>query len=259
MSDNTSFTYRYISKHTGASSAGWFPNIIKGRINLTSSYLMKLASLLKMNSSEAEYFEILVNYNQASQIDEKNFYFSKLAAMRGIKPALIQGEHLAFFSKWYISVIRELLFIHDFKDNYDELGNLIIPKISGDDAAEAINILKSIFFVRETVNGQLKPSQPIIKKDPTIKTDLWASHMKSKIKLGLQAIDQFSKEERDVSEVYMPLSKAGFEFAKNEIAKLRKKLLVIAENDTDQDRVYQCTLQLFPLTERVAQKKKSPE
>lgn len=248
---NPNFSYRFIAIHTGASSAGWLPNIIKGRTNLTSTYVIKLANLLKLQSTEAQYFEVLVSYNQASTIEEKNFHFSKLQSIRGIKPTLVQREHLAFLTKWYISVVRELLFIYPFKDDYETLANLIIPKISPTEAKEAVDILKMISFIKETPKGYLKPCEQVIQKDPSIKTDLWADHMKSKMKLGLKAIDQFSRDERDMSEVYMPLSEKSFKLAKEEIAQLRKKLLVISENDSEQDRIYQCTVQLFPLTEKI--------
>lgn len=249
-SANPNFSYRYVANRTGATSAGWLSNIIKGRTNLTSSYVIKLANLLKLQSTEAEYFETLVNYNQSSSIEEKNFYFGKLQSIRGIKPALVQREHLAFLTKWYISVVRELLFIHPFKDDYESLGNLLIPKISATEAKEAIDILKMISFIKENCMGYLKPCEPVVQKDPKIKTDLWANHMKNKIKLGLKAIDRFSKEERDISEVYMPLSEKNFKSAKDEIAQLRKRLLVLSENDPEPDRIFQCTIQLFPLTEK---------
>lgn len=247
---NPNFSYRFISIHIGATSAGWLPNIIKGRTNLTSSYIIKLANLLKLQTIEAEYFETLISYNQSSNVEEKNFYFEKLKSIRGIKPALVQREHLAFLTKWYISIVRELLFIHPFKDEYESLGNMIIPKITAAEAKEAIDILKMISFVEENTNGYLKPCEPVVQKDPSIKTELWADHMKAKVRLGLKAIDRFSKEDRDISEVYMPLSEKGLKTAREEIAQLRKRLLVVSENDTDQNRIYQCTIQLFPLTEK---------
>lgn len=251
---NRLFSYRFISIHTGASSAGWFPNIIKGRINLTSAYILKLATLLKLQPSEAEYFETLINYNQASRIDEKNFYFDKLKSIKGIKPALVRQEHLSFLSKWYISVIRELLFIYDFRDDYKSLGKMLIPEISESEVKEAIDILRLLSFVKVSSKGRLKPCEPVLKKDPSIKTDLWSSHMKAKMDLGMKSIDRFPKEERDISEVYMPFSKEGFELAKEEIAKLRKRLLVIAESDPAANRVFQCTIQLFPLTKNLGDK-----
>lgn len=45
------FSHRYIAIHTGASSSGWFADIINNRINLTRQYLTalcKLSELAKM-------------------------------------------------------------------------------------------------------------------------------------------------------------------------------------------------------------------
>ncbi len=247
-----SFSYRFIAQQTGASSPGWFPNIVRGRINLTSSYCVKLQKLLKMDGRESEYFELLVSYNQAGNNEEKLFYFEKLTSIRGIQPALLRQKHLAYLTKWYISAIRELLLINQTKDGcYEKICSMIIPKLERHDVEEAIEVLKSTGMIHKDSQGNLKPCDSVIMKDPSVKTDLWKTYMKSKMQLGIEAIETFSKDLRDISEVYMPLSRAGFEAARVEISKLRKKLLVISEKDRQSDRVYQCALLLFPLTEPV--------
>jgi uncharacterized protein (TIGR02147 family) len=248
---NNSYSYRFIALQAGASSAGWFPNIIKGRINLTGTYIVKLVTLFKLSNVEGEYFEALVAYNQAASVEDRNFYLNKIKSIRGVKPAIVQREQFALYTKWYLTAIRELLLIHPLKNNYEKLANLLIPSITEDEAKEAIDILKMTSFIKEDIHGDLKPSEPMIKKDPHAKTDLWPNYMKSKIKLSLNAIDQFKKEERDISEVFMPLSEESLLKAKEEIAQLRKKLLVLSDNDSKCDRIYQCNVQLFPLTHKV--------
>ncbi|MDG5814284.1 TIGR02147 family protein [Chitinispirillales bacterium ANBcel5] len=248
---NRHFSYRFIAKKTGASSAGWFPNIVKGRINLTSIYVGKLNKLLKLNVEEQEYFELLVAYNQSGSHEEKSIFFNKLKSLQYIQPALIHKEHLAYLTKWYISAVRELLLIFPFKDDCKSLSEIITPQLDETEVREALDVLKKIGLVRADKSGYIKPCDSIIMKDPTVKTSLWKTYMESKINLGKDSINLFNKEERDISEVYMPLSKSGFEQACKEIAILRKKLLVISENDSDPDRVYQCSVQMFPLSRSV--------
>ncbi len=254
---NKSFSYRYIAQLTGASSTGWFPNIVKERINLTSNYSLKLQKVLKLNDQECEYFELLVAYNQAGNFEEKAIFLEKLKALQGIQPTLLRNEHLLYLTKWYISAIRELLLIFPFKDDFESLANMIIPHLDLHDAKEAINVLQNIGMVTYDKSGYLRPCDSVVLKDPAVKTDLWKSYMKSKGKLSVDAIECFSKECRDISEVYMPLSQATFEKACIEIAKLRNKLLVLSESEKNADRVYQCGIQLFPLTEST--KNKTPQ
>jgi uncharacterized protein (TIGR02147 family) len=74
--------------------------------------------------------------------------------------------------------------------------------------------------------------------------------MKEKVKPGTETIDRFPKDQRDISEVCIPLSESSFAEVKDEIDKLRKKLLVLSEQDTSHNRVFQCAIQLFPPTEK---------
>lgn len=45
---NPKYSHRFIAKEVEASSAGWFSDILKGRINCTSRFVLKLAKLLKL-------------------------------------------------------------------------------------------------------------------------------------------------------------------------------------------------------------------
>ncbi|NLD93172.1 MAG: TIGR02147 family protein [Fibrobacter sp.] len=242
------FSYRYIAQYAGASSPGWFPNLLRGRINLTSIYIVKIIQLLKMNSREAEYFELLVSYNQAGNPDEKEHYLEKIISIRGIEPILVLAKDFEYLSKWYTSAIRELLLVNRLRDNCDKIASMFIPPLSIDEAREAIDILKKTDLVHTDIHGHLVPRNSIIKKDPSVKSTKWKKFMKEKINLGIKAIDHFPKEQRDISEVCIPLSENGFAEAKEEVDKLRKKLLVLSEKDKSHNRVFQCNIQLFPLT-----------
>jgi uncharacterized protein (TIGR02147 family) len=250
-SEKPAFSYRFIAQYTGASSSGWFPNIIRGRINLTRNYIVKLAQLIDLSARETEYFEILIDYNQAGNFEEKSILLEQLRVIRGIRPVLLKQEHLAFLSKWYISAIRELFFILKFRNDYKTLAEMILPNLQIAEVEDAVSILQSIGLIKKDNMGYFHPCDSIIKKDPSIKTDLWTIYMKSKIALGLDAIDRYPKGERDFSEVYMSLSEKGFEEACQEIEKLRKKLLIISDRDKNRNRVFQCAIQLFPLSRKV--------
>lgn len=242
------FSHRYISQKVKASSAGWFSNIIKGRINLTRTYFIKLASLFQLNVQETEYFELLVELSQACTNEERMTILGKMTAIKGLRATLVKKDQLLFYKTWYISAIRELLFFYDFKGNYDELSQLLNPPITKRAAQEALDILYSLRFIYKDVHGIPRPCDSVIEKDCSGGIDQWVHIMKTKIGLGFEAIEKFDSATRDISEVYFPLSKAGFAEAQREIRALRKKLLLLSMRDRAQERVYQCNIQLFPLT-----------
>lgn len=252
---NKSFSHRFISNKVGASSAGWFSNIISGRISLTATHLVRLSKLLNLSMNETEYLELLVKYEQSASIEEKDICYKKISSIKGIDSRIISKESFDFYNNWYISAIRELLFIYDFRSDFADLAKTLRPKIKVSEAKKAINTLKSLNLVAVNSKGFLKPTDQIIKKDSSFKTVHWANQIKSKGLLAIEAVDNFKKDERDLSEVFIPLSDDGFKEASLEIEKLRKRLLAISEKDKNRNKIYQCNFQLFPLSTQIMENK----
>jgi uncharacterized protein (TIGR02147 family) len=212
-------------------------------------YLLKLAKLFKLTAREKNYFEVLVGYDQAGSLDEKNAFMEKMMSFKELNASIVNKDQFAFYSTWYVPAIRELLFCFDFKDDYKALAKKLCPSISQQQAKKATEILKSLGFIKLNRNGHLKPCDPIIKKDPQFKSLHWANFMRANMELGIQALDRYKKESRDISAVTVCLSKEGQDRASEEIAELRKKLLAISEQDKNRNNVFQCNIQLFPLTD----------
>jgi len=248
---DSKYSHRFIAEKVGAGASGWFSNIISGRIALTSSYRVSLAKFLELPQLEQEYFEYLVGYDQAGSLEEKRVLMQKIVALKGVNPMVIEKEQFEFYSRWYISAIRELLFIYPFRDNFHDLAKKVTPPITTSEAKEAIALLEQLDLIHPDERGFYRPKDTIIENNPRFAIIHWANQMESKGKLGVEAVSRFPRTERDISEVFIPLSEKNLEIARNEIAKLRSKLLTLSESDTESDRIYQCNLQLFPLSEKI--------
>jgi uncharacterized protein (TIGR02147 family) len=242
------FSHRYIAQKVGAGSAGWFANILKGRINLTQTYVHALIKFIGLRSIRAEFFELMVKCNQAGSLDEQNYLLQRLFTLKGTSTRIVRQDQFEFYSTWYISAIRELLFFYDFRGDYTALGKKLNPSISPQEAERAMRVLWTLGFIHNDANGYPRPSHPVVSKDASIRHRCWRDQMQAKIALGARAMDSFSPEDRDISEVFVPLSSRGFAEARDEIMALRKKLLALSERDSETDKVYQCSIQFFPLS-----------
>ena len=245
------FSHRYISQKVGSGSPGWFPNIIAGRINLTGTYTVRVAKLFGLKGRQIDYFELLVNFGQAASIDEKTYYLEKIHEFKGVDARLISKDQYEYYRYWYFSAIREMMLIADCPENPKKMAGQLQPPISETEVREAIDALLKLGLIQKRVGGRFKATDEVISKDPNFKSVFWATNMQSKLNLALQAIEIFPKEERDFSEVILPLSAESMEIAREEIALLRKKLLALSKADTKRDRVFQCSIQLFPLTKKM--------
>ncbi len=247
--NDSKFSHRYIALRVGATSSGWFSDIINGRINLTRAFLPKLCRLLGLKQREGDFFELLVNYNQAESLDMKNRYFHKMLTYKEVNPSLVNREQFEFYSNWYITAIRELLLTYEFSDNYQSLAKKLDPPIKAFEAKEAVKILISCGLVEKNAQGFYKPINKTITKDSAFRSIHWANFVTSMMKLAMESVDRHEKSQRDISSVTVGLSEQSLDVAREEIAELRKKLLALSEHDGCPQAVYQCNVQLFPLTQ----------
>jgi uncharacterized protein (TIGR02147 family) len=242
------FSHRYIAAQVKATSAGWFADLINGRTNLSGNHMVRLVALLGLKEFESEYFTTLVRYDQAGSMEEKVQHYRKLTAIKGVKPELVGKDRFDFYSEWFHGVIRELLFFYDFNGDPAALGKRLIPGIGALEARKSLRLLESLGFIKKGPSGRYVATPATLKKDPAFKTLHLDSYFKANIRLGAESLETVPKEERDISAMTLPLSRAAFGKAKEEIRALRNRLLALTEADPDPERVYQCNFHIFPVT-----------
>ncbi|MCX7727464.1 MAG: TIGR02147 family protein, partial [Chitinispirillaceae bacterium] len=76
------FSYRSFSKKAGIQSPSFLFYVIEGKRNLTKNSVMKISAAIGHNREEAEYFENLVFFNQANNIRDKTYYYSRIVEIR---------------------------------------------------------------------------------------------------------------------------------------------------------------------------------
>jgi uncharacterized protein (TIGR02147 family) len=243
------FSHRFISNCVGASSSGWFSDILNGRITLTKTFLTPLLQLLELRPREADFFELLVAYNQAENLEEKNRYLQKIIAFKDIEPLLINKNQFDFYRTWYFTALRELLLYYRFDGDYATLSQLCDPPIKPTEARQAIETLISIGLIAENETGVLRPVDKTVSKDSAFQSVHWRNFVVAMMNLAIESVDRHKAEERDLSSVTVGLSETALAIARQEVALLRKRLLALSEQVAKPDKIYQCNFQIFPLTQ----------
>lgn len=248
--DDRKFTHRHIIEYVGASSSGWFSDVINGRITLTPMFRFKLSELFSLSTLEDDYFSNLVNYEQAASYEEKKIFYERISRSKSTESKLILQHQFDFYRIWYISAIRELLLLSTFTDkDHKIIGNLLHPSISSEEVQFAIQVLLEHKLVKLTQDGY-KPTSNTIKKEVSFSTFYWKTYMESFMGLSRKALD-YPKESRDISAITVSLTETSYIEAISLIAELRKKILKLEECNTPHQKIYQCNIQLFPLSKEV--------
>ena len=69
--------------------------------------------------------------------------------------------------------------------------------------------------------------------------------------LAADAIDNVPKEERNISGVTIGISEKNIKKVNEELERCRNRLMELAAEDEDSDRVYRANLHLFPVSGKV--------
>lgn len=248
-----SFSYRYFALKAGIKSPNFLKQVIDSDRNLTRRTIDQFTKAINLNKKESQFFKNLVLFNQAKNASEKQEHYSVMLTMMDyITEHQLTSDHYQYFDKWYTSVIRELICLYDFKDNYALIAKTVYPQITVTDVKKAINILLRLKLIIRRKDGTYRQTAAAIISDDPMVALARRSFNNKMLDRAKYANDTISKEERNISGITMGISKPCYDVILTEMAAFKERIKVIVNRDTKSSHVYQLNLQLFPLSEDTA-------
>ena len=147
------FSHRFFAAKAGFSSSSYCLNVIRGRFNLTPKSIEKISKAMDFEPLRKAYFEALVQYNQAQQVDERDQAWEQILQIRKqIEFTHITTREQAYFSKWYYPVVRELAVESDWNGDFRVLARTLTPQITTEEAREAVKNLLEWGLLKRMAN-----------------------------------------------------------------------------------------------------------
>jgi len=247
--ENSFFSYRYIAQKVGFSSAGFFANIIQGKRNISQEFIFGFAQLFKFKKAETEYFELLVNFDQAKNHEQKKYYFEKILSSKKSKLKTTEKQQYEFYSKWYYTAVREILDIYQFDGvNYMELAKRVSPCITVSEAKKSVELLQQMGFIRKNKDGYFEQTDQFITTGYEAQSVAITNFLVSTIDLAREAVDRYPRDKRSMSALSFSISEEGFKAIDERLKTFRREVLEIAKADKKRDRIYHVNFQIFPLS-----------
>lgn len=242
--ENRHFSHRKIAMLTDT-SVGYFMKIIQGKRNISGSVQTKLCELFKLNTEEIEYFNLLVNHNQAKNEEERNGYLKKILKAQDSFGKKVNSDEELFFDDYKNTLIKEATALLSENTDWEQLLKQFVFPISKDELNHHLEFLIKIGILEETKTGFKQTDRKVLSGEvnPEILkrlNDTW-------MELASQASHKLPKEERSLSFVSLSLSQKGETQLQELLYNTRKHMVAIAQNDRNVDRVIQVNLQSFPL------------
>jgi uncharacterized protein (TIGR02147 family) len=244
-------SYSYLAEKAGFKSKSFIPHVIEGKKNLSKESIYKIARTLKLDKKAFSYFEDLVAFNQATTLEQRNYFYARLSEYNRRNTArVVQKRQFEFYSRWYHNTIRELVTIVDFKDDYKLLARMIRPNLTARQARDSVQLLVKLGLIEKKQGRYTQTDRAITTGDEIAALAILNFHVQN-LALAAEQVSVCPSAERDISAMVVGLSARGFKTIKEEIQSFRKRIADIVEQDQPAERVYHINFQLLPTSERM--------
>jgi len=242
-----SFSHRSFLKLAGIPGSVYLKRIILHQRKLSRKYVENFITALGLSQRESKYFRLMVQYGNEMLLKTRESLLKEMLSLRSQNSDyLIKDEQLKYFSKWYYPVVRELITIVDFKDDYAELAKRVIPKISPQQARGAVRYLLKCGFITKDQTGKYALTDQFLTTGPEVRSTILTEYHRQNLQWCADSLETIALKDRDVSSLTMTVSRATYDTIKQEIIAFRKRLLDLARNDTKGEMVCFAGFQLMP-------------
>lgn len=253
---NRHFSYRLFAMKSGINSPSFLKEVIDGKRNLTTSAAAKFGKAIGHTDKESVYFRHLVLFNQASNATIKQEHYAVLRGMHGrISEKILRGDFFDYFDKWYTVVIRELVCLHDFNDDFEALAKAVVPSVTPAQARKALELLLSLKLIEKKPDGAYAQTSAALMADEAITSIAIRSFMYSMLDHAKVALNEVPKNSRHISGMTMGISQATYDVIIAEINAFKDRIKRIVSQDAESDRVYHLNMDFFPVSSVVDRNK----
>lgn len=229
-------------------SPGTLVRILNGKRNLTLNLLPHFVSFLKLRERAAEYFTLLVEFDQAKNLADKNSIYDKIITIRKERFTKVTDSQYPLFDKWYYSVIRELVEINQPVRDCRQLVPLMPRSITLRNIENGINALLSAGLIKQQADGSYIPGERFLTTGERWESFAIQRYQKEMMEQGIEALHNNSREDRDISTLTVGLTGNDMVHLREIIRKARQEILDLAEKTDTPEIVYQVNFQAFKLS-----------
>ncbi len=246
--EDSFFSYRFMANRLKMDHS-LLVKIITGKRHIADKAIDSFSSLCKLNNKEGKYFSTLVHFEKARSLKESKRFFEELLKMRNYSSVQVSKDQYEYFNKWYYAAIRSLLDYYPFYGDYKELAEKLTPRVTILQAKKAIELLSNLDLIKKKKSGQYVLTDSHVTTGEKWHDIAVSSFQKETISLSARAVDDISKDKRDISSVTMSVDRDCFEDVKEILRECRESVIKRVDAiDSDTDRLYQLNMQLIPLS-----------
>jgi uncharacterized protein (TIGR02147 family) len=228
-------------------SSGLLSGVLNGKKNLGHDLRAKFASGLKLKSREAQFFELLVLFNQAKDLKEKAAYFGQLSRFHQSKAKTIsEGQH-RFFTRWYYAVVWNYFGINRKQKNPAAIAQALHPPLTAAQVAEAIELLLNLGMIKKLANGYAV-TEHHLKTEPEFRALEATQYNQQFLELAGEALYTIESTRRFFNTMVFSISRSTVGKLREKMMAFQEEIQEIINQDPGSECIYTLGFQLYPNT-----------
>jgi len=243
------FSYRAFARAAQLGAPNYLQLVINGQRGLTEAMSRRFAETCGLGGDAADYFVVLVAFNQAATNEERNEHYQRLRGFRRYRRAhKLELADAAYHSTWYLPAIRELALSPAFREDPEWIGAMLRPRVKAEDVRQALDTLIALGLLERAEDGKLRQKARVVSTGPETLGMHITNYHAEMMQRATAAMTEVPARERDVSSLTLCLGSRGIGQLKERIQAFRRELLELCETEAEPSQVVQVNFQLFPLS-----------
>lgn len=248
---NPAFSLRAWATKIGFENNAPLSLMLSGKRPVPKKYLPVFIDDLNLSPHEGVYLETLVDFTNAKNPKQKEYYFKRLESLSP-SPTLkmLEVETFKFLGDPIHTQILEMSVLQDFSPSSDWIKSRLITTKTLSEINDCIQRLKNLGLIKVKKNGDWTKSQTHLSNQADV-VDLGSQEYHQKVsKLASDAVSSQTIQEREFQGYSMNIKKTSIPRAKELMREFTQKFIQEIEAAEFQgEETYQFNLQFFSLTQ----------
>ncbi len=241
------FSHRYFARKAGFNTPSFLQFVIQGKRNLTLESIKKFAQGFGLTSRETRYFETLVLFNQASDVEDRRHYYEIMLQLKtSVQGKVIEKAYYEYYAHWYVPVIREMVSLPDFQLDPKWIQAHLRTKVSVPSLRKGIDLLKALKIIKQEKDGRWRVADSVVTTGPQVNSIQVANYHRQMILQAHNSINTVPAEEREITSLTASMSRECFGEIREMIREFKQTLIGKIVNDKRPEQVVQIQFQVFP-------------
>ena len=243
------FSYRQFALRAGLGSPSYLKLVMDAKRNLSGDMARRFATALKLNKNQTRFFVALVGMNQAKTTAARTHYYNEMSRVPRFREVrTLERNHYDYYERWYCVPIRELVARADFREDPAWIAEQLLPPITPNEAARAVELLLSLGMLERGEDGKLRQATPLLSTGTEVHSLGVRRFHRDMLQHATAALESVPLHQREVGGVTLRLTEAQMQTLKQRLYEVRQEILAHDGAGTGPEAVYHFSFQLFPLS-----------